>query len=212
MGFKSLKLLLVAVFSVFFLLASHHSYSQEIKDTTKTAKEGTFDPAKIIMEHVMDAHEFHFFSYKGSDGEEHEVSIPLPVILYSQERGLTSFSYGHFHEQDSHGIYNGYKNEEGKIVAVDADGKADENIQVYDISLTRNVIQMFIALGILVWILLAAAGKYKKNGTSVAPTGGQNMIEVVVTFIRDEVGKPNLGKKYEKFMPYLLTVFFLYSH
>ena len=208
MGFKSLKLLLVAVFSVFLLLVSNHSYSQETLDTTKTAKEGTFDPAKVIMEHIMDAHEFHFFSYKGSDGEDHEVSIPLPVILYSRERGLTAFSYGRFHDHDSHGIYNGYKNEEGKIVAVDASGKADENTKVYDVSLTRNVVQMFLALGILVWILLAAAVKYKQNGTNVAPTGNQNMIEVVVTFIRDEVGKPNLGKKYEKFMPYLLTVFF----
>lgn len=208
MGFKGLKLLLVAVFSVFLLLAFHNSYSQEIKDTTKTAKANAFDPAKVIMEHVMDAHEFHFFSYKGSDGEEHEVSIPLPVILYSKERGLTAFSYGRFHDHDSHGIYNGYKNEEGKIVAVDAAGNVDENVKVYDLSLTRNVVQMFIALIILVWILLAAANKYKTRGTNVAPTGGQNLIEVMVTFIRDEVGKPNLGDDYPKYMPYLLTIFF----
>lgn len=202
MGVKGLKLLLVAVFSVFLLLAFHSSYSQEIKDTTKTAKTNAFDPSKVIMEHVMDAHEFHFLSYKGSDGEEHEVSIPLPVILYSKERGFAAFSYGRFHEHDSHGIYNGYKNEEGKIVAV------DENTKVYDLSLTRNVVQMFIALIILVWILLTAANKYKTRGTHVAPTGGQNMIEVVVTFIRDEVGKPNLGDKSDSFLPYLLTIFF----
>ena len=208
MSLKSLQVLLVAAFSVFLLLAFNISYAQGTVDTTKTAKEGTFDPAKVIMEHVMDAHEFHFFSYKGSDGEEHEASIPLPVILYSKERGLSAFSYGHFHQHDSHGIYNGYKNEEGKIAAVDAAGNVDENVKVYDLSLTRNVIQMFLALGILVWILLAAAAKYRKNGTNVAPTGGQNMIEVMVTFIRDEVGKPNLGKKYEKYMPYLLTIFF----
>ncbi len=208
MGFKGLKLLLVAVFSILSLLAFHNSYSQEIKDTTKTAKTNAFDPAKVILEHVMDAHEFHFFSYKGSDGEEHEASIPLPVILFSRERGLTAFSYGRFHQHDSHGIYNGYKNEEGKIVAVDAAGNVDENTKVYDISLTRNVVQMFLALIILVWVLLAAANKYKTRGTNVAPTGGQNMIEVVVTFIRDEVGKPNLGDDYPKYMPYLLTVFF----
>ena len=58
------------------------------------------------------------------------------------------------------------------------------------------------------WILTAAASKYRKNGTNVAPTGIQNAIEPVVTFIRDEVGRPNLGVKYEKYMPYLLTVFF----
>ncbi len=208
MSCKSLKLLLVATFSIFLLFAFNNTFAQETLDTTKTAKEGTFDPAKVIMEHIMDAHEFHFFSYKGSDGEDHEVSVPLPVILYSKERGLDAFSYGRFHDHDSHGIYNGYKNEEGKIVAIDAAGKVDENVKVYDVSLTRNVVQMFISLGILLWILLAAAGKYKKNGTNVAPTGVQNLIEPVVTFIRDEVGKPNLGKKYEKYMPYLLTVFF----
>ncbi len=208
MGFKGLKLLLVAVFSIFLLLVFNTSYSQETKDTTNTEKAGTFDPSKVIMEHVMDAHEFHFFSYKGSDGKEHEASIPLPVILYSNERGLTAFSYARFHDNNSHGVYNGYKNVEGKIVAVNAAGNVDENIKVYDLSLTRNVVQMFLALLILVWILLAAASKYKTRGTNVAPTGSQNMIEVVVTFIRDEVGKPNLGDKYDNFMPYLLTVFF----
>ena len=208
MSVKGLKLLLAAAFSVFLLLASTTSFAQEPKDTTKTEKEGSFDPAKIIMEHVMDAHEFHFFSYKGSNGEEHEVSIPLPVFLYSKERGFTYFMYSCFSNPNSHGIYNGYKNEEGKIVAVDASGNVDEKIKVYDLSLTRNVIQMFLSLIILVWILVAAAGKYRKNGTNTAPTGVQNLIEPVVTFIRDEVGKPNLGKKYEKYMPYLLTVFF----
>ena len=208
MSFKSLKLLLVATFSVFLLLAFNNSFAQEPLDTTRTTKEGFFDPSKVIMEHIMDAHEFHFLTYKGSDGEEHEVSVPLPVILFSKERGLDVFSYGRFHNHDSHGIYNGYKNEEGKIVAVNEAGTVDEAVKVYDVSLTRNVIQMFLALGILVWVLLSAAAKYKTNGTNVAPTGNQNMVEVVVTFIRDEVGRPNLGKKYDRFMPYLLTVFF----
>jgi F-type H+-transporting ATPase subunit a len=36
----------------------------------------------------------------------------------------------------------------------------------------------------------------------------QNMMEPVITFIRDEVAKPNLGQKYEKYFPYLLSVFF----
>ncbi|MGZ3940069.1 MAG: F0F1 ATP synthase subunit A, partial [Flavisolibacter sp.] len=41
-----------------------------------------------------------------------------------------------------------------------------------------------------------------------APSGMQNLMEVLITFIRDEVGKPNLGVRYNKYMPYLLTVFF----
>jgi F-type H+-transporting ATPase subunit a len=79
---------------------------------------------------------------------------------------------------------------------------------VLDLSLTRNVVQMFIALILLVVIMLNIAAKYRKNGSQKAPTGFQNAIEPVITFIVDEVGKPNLGHKYHKYMPYLLTVFF----
>lgn len=67
---------------------------------------------------------------------------------------------------------------------------------------------MIISVVLLLWIMLSVAKKYKKNGTMVAPTGFQNALEPVVTFIRDEVGKPNLGNKYMRFMPLLLTVFF----
>jgi F-type H+-transporting ATPase subunit a len=168
-------------------------------------EDGKFDPAKVIMEHIMDAHEFHFFSV-GKGHDEKHYSIPLPVILYSKEKGIDMFSYGKF--EHGHAIYKGYASEDGKIVAVNEAGQVDESVKVYDFSLTRNVVQMFIALIILVWVMLGIAKKYRTRGTHVAPTGMQNAIEPVIAFVRDEVGKPNLGKKYEKYMPYLLTVFF----
>ncbi|MBE7172577.1 MAG: F0F1 ATP synthase subunit A [Williamsia sp.] len=169
--------------------------------STEGHEEGTFDPAAIIMEHVLDAHEFHFFSI----GENH-YSIPLPVILYSPQRGLSVFSYGKFHH--GHEAYNGYTSEEGVIKAVGADGRVDESVKVYDFSLTRNVVQMILALILLAWIMIGIANKYKKRGAHAAPTGFQNAVEPVITFVRDEVGKPNLGHKYQQYMPYLLTVFF----
>ncbi len=58
-------------------------------------------------------------------------------------------------------------------------------------------------------ILISMAGKYARGiGTSKAPTGLQNAIEPVITFVRDEVAKPNLGHDYKKYLPYLLTIFF----
>jgi len=60
----------------------------------------------------------------------------------------------------------------------------------------------------LILLMTNIAKKYKVNGTSKAPTGFQNAVEPVITFVRDEVGKPNLGHNYEKYMPYLLSVFF----
>ena len=43
----------------------------------------------------------------------------------------------------------------------------------------------------------------------VSPKGVQSVFEPIILFIRDEIARPNIGEgKYEKFMPYLLTVFF----
>lgn len=202
---KSLKSLLVLAFSIFSLLISANLSANEMpqnKDIeAANHNESAFDPAKLIMEHIMDAHEFHFFSI----GETH-ISIPLPVIIYSPQRGVSVFSYGEFHH--GHEVYNGYKSEEGKIIAVNESGEHDPSVTVYDFSLTRNVVQMFIALAILCVLMINIAKKYQKNGAKVAPSGFQNAVEPVITFVRDEVGKPNLGHAYEKYMPYLLTVFF----
>ena len=42
----------------------------------------------------------------------------------------------------------------------------------------------------------------------MAPTGKQNLMEVMVNFIIDEVAKPMLGDRYMKYLPFLLTIFF----
>jgi F-type H+-transporting ATPase subunit a len=208
---KRVKSLLVAVFSLSLVLFSQgvtaqHEEGHDTQEEEHTKKEG-FNANEVIFEHVLDAHQFHFLSYKGSDGEQHHVSIPLPVILYSPQRGTDVFMSSKFHH--GHEVYKGYKLEHGKIHAVDADGKTDETVAVYDLSLTRNVVQMILALIVLVVIMLNIAKKYRTGvGVTKAPTGLQNAIEPVITFVRDEVAKPNLGYKYEKYLPYLLTIFF----
>ena len=226
MTFRRFKSLLVAVFSLFslFIFTPAKAGGGETDSTTK--KEG-FNATEVIFGHILDAHEFHFLDiYK--DGKKHPVTIPLPVILYSPQRGLTSFMSSKFH----HGTHDhaGYrilteasiaKMEKegidvkkeglnpGKIIPVTVDGKWDRSVKVYDISLTRNVVQMLLALTILVWIMIVIARKYSRGeGVNTAPKGVQNLIEPIITFVRDEVAKPNLGHKYEKYLPYILTVFF----
>ena len=88
-----------------------------------------------------------------------------------------------------------------KIVAVDG-------TPIKDFSITKNVLSMLISVALLLWVMLAAAKKYKKSGDMVAPSGMQNFLEVVIIFIRDEVAKPNLGHKWQRYFPMLLTVFF----
>lgn len=205
MTFSSFKFCVVAVFTAFLFIlpvavsAQHEEPAAGEAETAKheEKKEG-FDANKVIFSHILDAHEFHFFEYEGSDGKEHHVTLPLPVVLYSPQKGFSVFMSSNF--EHGHAEHNGYKMEGETIVST------EPGVQVYDFSLTRNVVQMLLALALLIWILVSVAGKYK--GQTKAPTGMQNAIEPVVTFIRDEVAKPSLGKKADKFLPYLLTVFF----
>jgi len=207
MIFRLFKSFAVAVFIVFSLHVSVPALGAGGEDHDAEKKEG-FDARKIIFGHVLNAHEFHFLDYRGKDGKLHPVTIPLPVILYSPQRGLTVFMSSKFHH--GHQPYKGYKLDNGVIKPVKEDGvTVDESVKVYDISLTRNVVQMLLALTVFVWVMLVVAKKYKRGeGVKTAPRGSQSLLEPIITFVRDEVAKPNLGHKYEKYLPYLLTLFF----
>lgn len=195
----------------------------ETENSTKKEEKKGFDASEVIFGHVLDAHEFHFFSYESSDGTEHEAVIPLPVLLYSPQKGFDFFMFSKFNHGEA--TYDGYevltndkikeqnldasKYNDGQIVAVDGNGNIDESVKVYDFSLTRNVVQMIIALALLVWVMLSVAKRYKSGqGITTAPKGSQSLLEPVILFVKDEVAVPNLGNKYQKYLPYLLTVFF----
>ncbi|MEO8110312.1 MAG: F0F1 ATP synthase subunit A [Ginsengibacter sp.] len=209
-----MKSLLGVVFSLILLSLPSNTFAQEKKG---------FDANEVIFGHVLDAHEFHFFSYKGNDEKLHHATIPLPVILYSKEKGFTCFMSSKFHHGEND--YEGYrlltdekiaelkldpkKYTAGEIVALKDQENIDPDTKIYDLSLTRNVVQMIIALALLVLIMVTAAKRYKSGlGITSAPKGLQNVIEPIITFIRDEVAKPNLGNRYQKYFPYLLTIFF----
>jgi F-type H+-transporting ATPase subunit a len=225
---KRLKPLLVAAFSLGILFFSNISLAQHTPGTPEVDNTGhkqQLNPAEVILEHVADGHEFHFATI----GHKH-VTIPLPVIVYSQDKGVSAFMSSAFHHGEH--VHDGYmllnkdfieKNEldkvkdekgnpvfkAGKIYRVDASGKPDLDIKVYDFSITRNVAQMLISVLLLILIMTRIAKKYKTGqGVLSAPTGFQNAIEPVITFVRDEVAKPNLGHSYAKYMPLLLTIFF----
>ena len=210
---KCFKSLLVLAFSLFLTVFSNTAFAQEHgkeAGAEKTAEK--LNMKEVIFGHVMDGHEFHFFG----------ASLPLPVLLYSPERGFSAFMSSNFHH--GHEPYKGYvllnaenikelglnpkKFTAGKIIPI-KDDKYDTSTKVYDISLTRNVVQMFLALIILVWIMTSIAKKYKTGqGVTSAPKGMQSLLEPVVAFVRDEVAVPNLGYKSNNYLPYLLTIFF----
>jgi F-type H+-transporting ATPase subunit a len=215
--------LLVLVFALF--VASFNASAQEehlapaeATHEAEAAKE-PLNIKKIIFDHVGDAHEWHFMTI----GHSH-ITAPLPVILYSPSNGLSVFSSSKFGHEGHRQVVDGqyilvddhYKAEQialgkdpievekiksGAIVTVDGS-------PVYDFSITKNVLSMLISVALLLWIMLSVAKKYKQNGSGVAPSGFQNALEPVITFVRDEVAVPNLGHKAHRFMPILLTFFF----
>lgn len=212
MALRTVKLLLVATLSLFAVTFSIHGQAQDSTHNSAAehgaeAKNEKFNAAEVIFGHILDNHEFHFTEYHDSEGNLHPVSIPLPIILYSKERGLTAFMSSRF--EHGHASYQGYKIGEEKIVAVKEDGTEDTSVKVYDLSLTRNVVQMMIALTLLTWMLLSIASAYKRGaGVTSAPKGKQNLLEVLIIFVREEIAVPNLAHKSNKYLPYLLTTFF----
>ncbi|MGE5363121.1 MAG: F0F1 ATP synthase subunit A [Bacteroidota bacterium] len=79
------------------------------------------------------------------------------------------------------------------------------HIMGIDVSITRHVVFMWISMVILITLLSITAKNYRK---SRVPKGIANVVELLVVFVRDDIARPTIGKGYESFMPYLLTVFF----
>ncbi len=163
----------------------------------KSAKEK--NDVDFIMHHIGDAHEWHLATI----GKTH-ITIPLPIIIYSPDRGIECFLSSNFlNKNHERIIYQGYKiNENEKIIPIDT------NRTIYDFSITKNIAAMLISMIVLLAIALTAARQYSKKSTKT-PKGIALFLEIMICYVRDEIAIPNIGKaKYKKFMPYLLTVFF----
>ncbi len=167
----------------------------------ETHEEEGFNAGTTIIEHVVDAYEWHIMTIK-----DKHISIYLPVIIVDKN-GLTVFSSKHFHH--GHEAYNGYKisHEEGlkkgKIVRADA----NDTSFFLDLSITKNVLALFISVILILWMFLSAANGYKKRGEG-APKGIARVLEPLILFVRDDIARPSLGDRTDKYLPYLLTVFF----
>lgn len=184
---------------------------------------GPIDISAIALEHVSDSHSWHFW------GEGHDaVAAPLPVILKGNN-GITFFMSSEFHHDNEGKVVvekNGERfvmfeekvyfanetpNEYGQYVTLTAEEKevSVSNAAPLDFSITKNVTQMFLSVFVIVWIFTSIAKAYKTQGVTSAPKGKQSFFEPLILFVRDDIAKGNIGHGSEKFVPYLLTVFFM---
>lgn len=207
---KSLKIIVIFALALIPLF----SFSQEEGSIIKEKAE-KFNATDMIMHHIGDSHGWHFF---GSG--ENSFTLPLPVILFT-DNGMVSFMSSEFHH-DTEGEYVVEKdgmqfvNYHEKIYMLDQgaaslDFDEDHNAvnasKPWDFSITKNVAAMFLTV-ILMLLFFFSLARYHKNNTK-APSGFNNAMEALVIFVRDDIARPQIGeKKYMKFMPFLLTVFF----
>ena len=77
-----------------------------------------------------------------------------------------------------------------------------------DLSPTRHVVMLLIASVLACLVLISAARAHVRHTSAIGrPQGFATGIESMVLYIRQEVALPNLGDHGEKYVPFVLTLF-----
>jgi F-type H+-transporting ATPase subunit a len=179
------------------------------------------DVSQLIIHHVMDSHDWHI-----TDVGETEIALHLPWIIYNSEKGLQFFGSTHSLQEDPNYVVSHdklyYVSGEASIDAHAAEAEPDKYVvdhdthkvyslnaaaTVLDFSITKTSLQILLIAILMVWLFLSIAKSYKRR-VGMAPKGVQSFFEPVIMFVRDDVAKPYLHGKHERFTPYLLTLFF----
>ena len=182
--------------------------SQPAENGGDYEKKDEIDVGKVIIDHILDGYDWHIADW----GDIH-FSIPLPVILIYEGKFNFFFSHKFNHGYDA---YKGFKiakeaPRKGQIIRVLEDGVTrDPNASmIIDLSLTKNSLSILIGSTLLIILMIKVAKIYKKNGDNAAPKGVAGFIEPLVLFVKNDIAISAIGERhYQKFLPYLLTVFF----
>ncbi len=182
--------------TILFVL-SNVSFAQEHEQEKK------FNAGDFVIEEVLDAYWWHIATYKG-----HEIAIPLPVIVKSKVRDqwFVFWSNKLYHGKEYKGFFiNHHSPNKGKIVERDSQGNL---VRPLDLSITKNVVAIWVSILLLFGLFIPMGKRYKQDSLQV-PKGIHALLEPIILFIRDDVARASIGdEKYEKYMPFLLSVFF----
>ena len=196
-------LLMVAPLLSFTAEADREDSLQNTEEQRDHQEEEAVNIKEIVFSHILDSYSFHI-----TQVGDKVISVPLPVMVKSQDRGWFVFSSARFHH--GHSSYEGFSiAKEGeayayKIVETLPDGTT---VRPLDLSITKAVFSMIFTVILLCWLFISIARKYAKNPYK-APSGIQGLIEPVILFVLEDAIKASLGDVYRKYAPYLLTIFF----
>ena len=150
---------------LFIFLASFASPGKN-SDKTDHSKQKSeeqaenLDPGEIIIDHVVDHYSWHIVTI----GEKH-ISIPLPVILYSKDRGFFCFMSNKFHH--GHESYKKFKIAEvgpnkGSIVELTSGGEVKGELPL-DFSLTKTAAGIMVSILLMIIVFISIANSYKRR-------------------------------------------------
>ncbi len=197
-----------------FVLIGFFSLNGFAEEKTSENASNEFNAMEMIMHHISDMHSWPLISYH-KDGVKHEICIPLPIILIHKSNLFLFWSSDFAHGEKvvlNKDTY--FKLYHEKIYISDASGALEinaenhpTNIKPFDISITRNVITLWLSAALLLLLFISIAKKYRHEMQK--PSGAQSVMEPIVMFVRDDIARDLLGKeKAEKYLPLLLTFFF----
>lgn len=210
------------------IMLSFPVFSAETHEAGSKESSSSAEVLHMIMHHIKDAHEWHILTYTNSEGNKQDVVVSLPVILI--DGGVKFFSSSTLYDE---GQPYEYTTSKGKVVhyieneelgygicdetiyklgdnghlQFDPEGKVT-SVEPLDLSITKNVFTVLFS-ALLIFLFCRAAARTYKKGEVHAPRGLAKFVEPFVVYVRDEIALENIGeKKYKRYLPYLLTIFF----
>lgn len=146
----------------------------------------------VLLSTLGEHRELTFFNYH---------LIDLPVILYDKTEGIDF--YHNIKTMTLAGKYTLSKTH--KIVKVSNPNETP----TLDLSVTSLVCFQWLSILILLFAFFKSGLRYKKSPLS-PPRGLQNLLEIIVVFLRDEIVIPNLRSRNlaYKLLPYFVALFF----
>lgn len=204
--FAQMKKGFILFLAVFALLSSSISAA--------SSEDGKFNAGEMIMHHIADAHEIHLIG---------DLAIYLPVIVKT-DNGWDVFSSSHlyhnpqtaetpsgdkvsYYQYGDYIMFHEHLYMAGDGIELNEEGEVMNQAVAIDLSITKTVAGMFLTILIMILIFTSVAKGYKKRGVA-APKGLQSFMEPLILFVRDEVARPSIGKHADRFVPFLLSVFF----
>ena len=174
-----MKKIIICLSTLFVFL-----FTAEVFAAEEGKEEGRFNPKEAIFSHLGDEYGWSIVLPHGK-----LLEIPLPVILHGQ-RGWSVFSSSRLREGKA---YEGfYIASSGKYAGKIVGEKNGEEYRPLDVSVTKNVLALFITAVVVMFVLFPLKRWYRRNPL-LAPRRGLGVVEMIIDMVYGEVIVPVLG-------------------